>query len=327
MTRHLRRLGNQFEISLPLDTEGYLGRECPQGDCERYFKIKPGTGLKGDSLPVHCPYCGHTGPMNDFHTRNQIEYAKSVVERQVHQAVVRDLEDMARDFNRRTRGELFSLNMDIKASPSRLRHYLESELETYVECGDCTLQYAVYGVFGFCPDCGTHNSLQILRKNLELVEKMLALATNAEKDVAARLVENALEDCVSAFDGFARELCHIHAKRARNPAKAERMSFQNLDGAKAAVKEAFGVDLSAALTAGEWNGAVRGFQKRHLVAHKMSVIDDDYLVKTGDPNAVVGRRIAIGEEDVRGTAKAVQQIATHFSGQLRARADTGEVEQ
>jgi len=45
MTRHLRRLGNQFQISLPLDEEGYLGRECPNTDCERYFKIKPGTGL------------------------------------------------------------------------------------------------------------------------------------------------------------------------------------------------------------------------------------------------------------------------------------------
>lgn len=45
MTRHLRRLGNQFEIFLPFDEEGYLGRECPNTDCERYFKTEPGIGL------------------------------------------------------------------------------------------------------------------------------------------------------------------------------------------------------------------------------------------------------------------------------------------
>jgi hypothetical protein len=38
----------------------------------------------------------------------------------------------------------------------------------------------IYGVFGYCPDCGEHNSLQILDKNLELVIKMLDMASSAE---------------------------------------------------------------------------------------------------------------------------------------------------
>ena len=29
--------------------------------------------------------------------------------------------------------------------------------------------YAIYGVFSFCPDCGSHNSLRILRKNIEVI--------------------------------------------------------------------------------------------------------------------------------------------------------------
>ncbi|MCD6326538.1 hypothetical protein J7M28_03145 [bacterium] len=316
MTRHLRNLGIQFQISLPLDGEGYLGRECPSTDCERYFKIKPGTGLEGENLPVHCPYCGHKGPMDHFHTQSQINYVTSVVERKVQNAVVRDMKDMARDFNRQTRGSLLSLSMDVKSSPVRLHHYAERELETNVECGNCTLQYSVYGVFAFCPDCGQHNSLHILDKNLEVIEKMLVLATSTAEELAGKLIENALEDCVSAFDGFGRELCRVHAQKAADPAKAEKVSFQNLDGAKANVLSTFGIDLSACVTSDEWAAAVRGFQKRHLFAHKMGVVDEEYLAKTGDPNAVVGRKIRVDDSDVRAVLQVIRKVAKHLSENL-----------
>ena len=52
---HLKQLGNRVQVTIPKDEEGYLGRECPQSDCEGYFKIKPGTGLSGENLPCHCP--------------------------------------------------------------------------------------------------------------------------------------------------------------------------------------------------------------------------------------------------------------------------------
>jgi len=31
--------------------------------CLGYFKITPGTGLKGPT-PCHCPYCGYSGEQN-----------------------------------------------------------------------------------------------------------------------------------------------------------------------------------------------------------------------------------------------------------------------
>ncbi len=324
MTRNLDRLGDQFKISLPLDEEGHLGRECPASDCERYFKIKLGTGLKGEKLPVHCPYCGRKGSMDHFHTKSQIEYATSVVEREVQDAAVRDLKDMASDFNRETRGGLLSFNMDVKSSPARLRHYAERELETNVTCGNCTLQYSVYGVFAFCPDCGQHNSLDILDINLEVVERMLALANGTSAELAEKLVENALEDCVSAFDGFGRELCRIHARKAANPAKAEKISFQNLDGAKAHVLTQFGIDLAAFVTGEEWASAVVGVQKRHLFAHKMGVVDEDYVAKTGDCRAAVGRKISADAADVRAIIQALRKIARNLGERLQGQSETWE---
>ena len=67
-----------------------------------------------------------------------------------------------------------------------IRYYRESQLETEVVCANCTLRYSVYGVFAFCPDCGQHNSLQILGKSLEMVGKILEM-TKKEERVLARI--------------------------------------------------------------------------------------------------------------------------------------------
>ena len=44
----------EFSIEIKPDKEGHTGRECPK--CEKYFKIKFGTGLP-DATDCHCPYC------------------------------------------------------------------------------------------------------------------------------------------------------------------------------------------------------------------------------------------------------------------------------
>jgi hypothetical protein len=166
--------------------------------------------------------------------------------RRITDALHKDLKKL--EFDHKPKGAAFGIGISMKVKPdcpTPIHHYREKQLETEVICVNCTLRYSVYGVFAFCPDCGQHNSLQILDKNLEVVGKILDLAAGAEKVLAEKLIENALEDCVSAFDGFGRELCRLHANRARNAAKVEKMSFQNLDGAKANVLDAFGIDLSA----------------------------------------------------------------------------------
>ena len=45
--RHVESLPNRFNIPIKPDKDGYLGRECPIKVCKGYFKITPGTGLKG----------------------------------------------------------------------------------------------------------------------------------------------------------------------------------------------------------------------------------------------------------------------------------------
>lgn len=319
---HLRRFGNSISIPIPADENAFTGRECPQPNCEGYFKIEFGTGLKGEDLPCHCPYCGHTAGHEHFSTKEQIEYAKSVAMRKITDALHSDLKEM--EFDHKPKGP-FGIGFSLKVKPGPpipIRYYREKQLETEVICSHCTLRYSVYGIFAFCPDCGQHNSLQILYKNLELVEKMLDLAASSETEVAERLIENALEDCVSVFDGFGRELCRVCKKNTADPARADKISFQNLEGAKSTLLGLFDVDLSAQLTSKEWQSAVRGFQKRHLVAHTMGVVDQDYITKTGDIQAFVGRKIGIGVDEVRGLLLIISKLARSFSSAICAVAKT-----
>ncbi len=181
---------------------------------------------------------------------------------------------------------------------------------TKVTCDKCTFRFAIYGVFGWCPDCGAHNSLQILSKNLELAKKELALARTVDADLAEHLIGDALENVVSAFDGFGREIC---------AQKSADIRFQNLSGARRRVRDRFGFDFADGLDADSWVATCRIFEKRHLLAHKMGVIDADYVQKANDPGAIVGRRIRVTQEEVSLAIALVETIGQRlFKGLLTA---------
>jgi len=301
---HLQNLGTQFNIPISADEDGYLGSKCPVQECLGYFKITPGTGVKGPA-PCHCPYCGHSGESRTFFTQEQIEYARSVVMRKVTDALRKDLKSL--EFEHKPQG-LFGIGISMKlqeSAPLAIRYYREKQLETEVVCDNCTLRYAIYGVFGWCPDCGVHNSLQILIKNLELAKKELALAKSADTELANHLIGDALENVVSTFDGFGREICLQ---------KAADIRFQNIAGARRRVQEAFGFDFADSLSSNDWGCACRVFQKRHLLAHKMGVIDEEYLQKANDPGAVAGRKIRVSHDEVNSAISIVETLGRRLFG-------------
>jgi len=315
--RNLHNLGNQVSVDIPKDENGFVGRECPQSRCEGYFKIKPGTGLTGKDLPCHCPYCGPVASQNHFWTKEQIEYARSIALSQIVNAVRRDLKSL--EFDHKPRSG-FGIGLSMKLEPGRpipIKYYREQSLETHVQCSSCTLEYAVFGVFGFCPDCGIHNSLQTLLANLELVGKQLALS-NEVNDTALRqhLIEDALENCVSAFDGFGRECCRIRAHGAKDPEKAENVSFQNLPAVAKRLRALFDVDLESVLGAPEWRVAHVGFMRRHLLAHKAGVVDQKYLDETGESQPSIGRRLVVEPSEVQALADVVGKLGRALIGIL-----------
>jgi hypothetical protein len=298
----LRSLGNRISVPIRADEDGYLGRECPNPECEEYFKITPGTGIKGPA-PCHCAYCGHTGESNSFWTREQIEYARSVAKQRIIEAVRQDLK--ALEFEHKPQGP-FGIGISMKLKPGApvpIRWYREKNLETEIVCDQCGLRYAIYGVFAWCPDCGVHNSLQILKKNLDVSRKKLALAESVEPELVETLVSDALAGVVSAFDGFGRRLCQDSDGKA---------SFQNLEGGRKRVQQYYGFDMADCVTQEEWASACRAFQKRHVLAHRMGVVDEDYVRKSGDVAAVVGRRIALTADEVSNLNEIILKIGSRL---------------
>jgi len=307
--------GNKLSITINPDAEGFTGRECPVKECEGYFKIQSGTGIPGE-VPCHCPYCGHTGPHDEFFTKEQIEYAKSVAMHQITGQFIKELKKLETRPDPRAS---ISIGIKVEGRPLPIRYYREKNLETEVVCDQCTLRYAIYGVFGYCPDCGTHNSQQILNGNLEIVEKMIALSKEPDKKkLATKLVENALEDAVSSMDGFGREICKVYATKSSDATKAKNISFQNILKARDIVNDLFSIDVSTAVSPDEWTSVTRSFQKRHLVAHKMGVIDQQYVDATGKNPSLIGRKIDIRPEEVSDLAKGLQKIGNFLASQLQA---------
>jgi hypothetical protein len=108
-----------LSVSLPLDRDGFLRRQCP--NCGREFKWLP----QDDGEPVPddgyaCPYCTKRST-DDWLTRGQERVVRAAVEKEVIEPQVKELEDAVADLNR-AGGGLFSASLEREASlePTRL---------------------------------------------------------------------------------------------------------------------------------------------------------------------------------------------------------------
>ena len=219
------------------------------------------------------------------------------------------------EFDYPARGS-FGIGISMKLQPGPLpplHQDREETLETRLTCDICTLEYAVYGRFACCPDCGVRNSLQVLRGNLSLVAKQMALAATLEDpDFRTHIVEDALENCVSAFDGFARHVCEARLAAAGGQSHLGEFSFQNLARGAGAVARHFGVDLRGALDQRAWSEAERAFFKRHVIAHRAGVIDAKYVQESGDRSAIVGRRVVVSSSEVGTLAATIARMGAEL---------------
>ena len=149
-----------------------------------------------------------------------------------------------------------------------------------------------------------------------MADKQLDLAAGIGGELSTQLVADALENVVSAFDGFGREICRVYAAKATNPSKAQDISFQNLSGAQKNVETFFGFDLAGGFDAHEWATACRFFQQRHLLAHRMGVVDEVYVKKSGDTRAMIGRKVTIVPDEVRVMVQLIGKLGLWLNDEL-----------
>lgn len=70
----------QLSVSIPLDASGFLRQECPY--CAREFKLEYPEDDSEDNNPSeqYCPYCGQSGPSDEFLTKAQAKYVDAIVQ-------------------------------------------------------------------------------------------------------------------------------------------------------------------------------------------------------------------------------------------------------
>ena len=77
-------------MSLPLDSDGFLRRECPT--CEREFKwLASDESDSAEPGGYWCPYCAIRAPEDHWWTKPQLEMAQQITMRELADPMMRDL--------------------------------------------------------------------------------------------------------------------------------------------------------------------------------------------------------------------------------------------
>lgn len=148
--RRLSDLGDSISVTIPLDADGYLDRECSQQTCLGFFKVRPGTGLENVEGCI-CPYCGHAAPSDEFHTPAQLAYAEQVTVNEIEDAMGNELRNAFRGLN----SGFVKVTVD-QTKPGHVV-YPHVSLPTRLLCTACACDFKVHGTQGKCPDCGAVN--------------------------------------------------------------------------------------------------------------------------------------------------------------------------
>ncbi len=331
---NISRIGSdryEFRISIPADVDGLTGRQCTNDSCSPgYFKIKQGTGITEGQTLAFCPYCRTSADPNDFVTKAQLDYALTHVENEAEIGIDRMIqESLGLGASRRKKigGGMFSIEVKMDAPRSRfIPRPLEEVLRRDIICPNCALEHAVFGIATWCPDCGEDIFLEHVRKELQVIEKVLSAVDSRHDElgarVAARDIENALEDVVSIFEAVLKIITRRHLLQSgldkekvdRILDKEIRNRFQNVTTAVDTFKKHVGIELLEGIESDAIEALRLAFEKRHPITHNLGVVDRKYLekVRTGE---LEGKEVWVTQQEVQ---KALE-VATAVISQAYSR--------
>lgn len=296
----IRDLGNdqyRMNITIPKDADGRIARECPNTQCSpAYFKVTPGTGITGGQVVAYCPYCRHEAEPNDFATREQVRYAKDLAVREAHKGVdglVKDALGLGPSGKRSFGDGLVSMTMTYKPGTlPTVRRPFEDEVRRDVVCPHCTLDHTVFGLATWCADCGEDIFLSHVRAELDVTRSMVGdIGRRREalgRRVAAKDLENCLEDAVSTFEAAMKAMTRRHLD----------VAGATLDEAETRLKKIGNAFQSVTRTREvAWEALNAAFEKRHPITHNLGVVDRKYLerAQSGDRH---GRELRITPSEV-----------------------------
>ena len=238
LLREIRRLETiKSEISLPLDEEGYLDRECPNGDCQFLFKVhlEDWKSICRDE-EVFCPLCRHAAPAKSWFTQDQVKKINGTIHSVFGNAINRAMRADANVWDRRqSSNSLIKITMSVSPNspPIELPIAAVDPMRQRAACGQCNCRYSYIGSAFFCPSCGDNSAEQTFSQSLNAIRtavssdgKIRSAMERDDAEVAIRLLrEKGINDAVMAFQRLAERLY----ARGPNTPPARRNVFQRLD--------------------------------------------------------------------------------------------------
>jgi hypothetical protein len=320
-----------MSVSIPKDEDGRAARECPNQECSPgYFKVTPGTGITGGQTIAYCPYCRKSAEPSGFHTKEQIRYAKELVAREAKIGIERAMREalgLGSGGKKRLVDGLITVDMEMKSSsPSHVWRPYEDILQRNLICPHCTLDHSVYGFGVWCPDCGKDIFTTHVQGEIRVIESIISDIDRRKKElgarVAARDLENALEDLVSIFEATLK----MEIRRFRN-GKGDSDSaidgimkkigsrLQSVANAVAIIPEFCDGQLLCAPDCDDQKKLDRVFQKRHPITHNLGVVDRKYIDKVRSGEAE-GTEVRVEKMEILETAQITQRILSEFHNNL-----------
>ena len=134
--------------------------------------------------------------------------------------------------------------------------------------------------------------------------------------IAARDIENALEDVVSMFEAtlrftYKRIITATESTDiAENRLRKNRTAFQNPERAAKVFDSELGIDLFEPLTEKEAKELQFAFHKRNVITHNLGIVDVK-LLETGGYAEDVGRDVPLTSNEVRDSLSLVDRVLAH----------------
>lgn len=314
-----------FKVDIPVDEDGYFGRECPS--CEQHFRVAHADydGLP-DDVRLWCVYCGHNDDHSDFMTQQQVERATRAASDYAMQLVGRTLDRSFGRMARRSRGSMVQITYRSRPFyPAPLPGTDEERLVRARHCDDCGLRYAVFGEHRFCPVCGllpplvaALDALDAERLRLDALGDLApaAAAVLRESGVLERTYVDTIENIVGIVEAMAERVFRARALEAEADLKGKGKIFQRPDDLADRLQARLAIDLRSELSS-DWPELLGAWAARHVFTHCDGIIDAKYLAAVPTTPLKEGQRLRITESYTRRVLATTEQLCRVLGSDAR----------
>jgi hypothetical protein len=152
----------------------------------------------------------------------------------------------------------------------------------------------------------------VVRKIVALAPSIRStLAKEYDDDLAQDSVRNTLEDSLVRLVGAFQQYADALFGQLPNASSLKRRKniFQNLSESSALWRSAVGKGYESILLSAELDELESLFQKRHLIAHRNGIVDQEYLDKSKDKTYSIGQRLVVQETAILRLAELISKLA------------------